>query len=106
MHWVWDSTGVRVAGLIPDKLKTPLGALVVVGVMLIGGFASEESEDNTRDNRAVSLFGLAVIILVLYVTSRDRTKIKWHTVVVGMLVQFIVALFVLRSEAGCRSFST
>lgn len=87
--------------MVPEKLKIPLGALLVIGVMLIGGFASAESEDNTRENRAVSLFGLAVIIFVLWATSRDRKRIKWHTVIVGMLVQFIVALFVLRSTAGC-----
>ena len=70
--------------------------------MLVGGFASPESQDNTRSNRAISLFGLAVIIFVLWATSRDRKRIKWHTVIVGMLVQFLVALFVLRSGAGCK----
>ena len=70
--------------------------------MLVGGFASPESQDNTRGNRAISLFGLGVIIFVLWATSRDRKRIKWHTVIVGMLVQFLVALFVLRSGAGCK----
>ena len=88
--------------MIPDKLKIPLGAVFVVGVMLIGAFASPESEDNNRSNRAVSLFGLAVIIFVMWATSRDRKRIRWHTVIVGMLVQFLVALFVLRSGAGCK----
>lgn len=74
---------------------------MVVGVLLIGAFASPESRDNTRANRAVSLFGLAVILFVLWATSKHRSMIKWHTVIVGMLVQFIVALFVLRSRAGC-----
>ena len=83
MHWIWHSTGVRLTSLIPERLKVLLGALLVVGVMLIGGFASPESQDNTRDNRAVSLFGLAVIIFVMWATSRDRKKIKWHTVIVG-----------------------
>lgn len=35
--------------LLPDKYKLPLGALLVVAVILIGGFASPESQDNTRD---------------------------------------------------------
>ena len=65
MHMIWNATGVRFASLIPDRLKIPMGAVLVIGVMLIGGFASPESQDNTRDNRAVSLFGLAVIIFVL-----------------------------------------
>lgn len=105
IRFVWKNTGVRVAELIPDKLKIPLGALIVVAVLLIGGFASPVSQDNTRDNRAVSLFGLAVIILVMWATSRNRKAVKWHTVIVGMLVQFIIALFVLRSQVGCEYFS-
>ena len=102
MHWIWSNTGVRFAGMVPEHLKIPLGATVVVAVILIGAFASPESQDNTRANRAVSLFGLAVIIFVMWATSRDRKRVAWHTVIVGMLVQFLVALFVLRSGAGCR----
>ena len=101
MHLIWNNTGVKAASLIPEKLKLPAGALVVVGVMVIGAFASPESRDNTRANRAISLLGLAVILFVLWITSKRRSMVKWHTVIVGMLVQFIVALFVLRSRAGC-----
>ena len=86
IHWVWEETGVRFAVLLPDRFKIPLAALLVVSVFLIGGFASPESQDNTRDNRAVSLFGLAVFITVLYATSRNRKAVNWHTVIVGMLV--------------------
>ena len=53
IRWVWESTGVRFAELLPDRFKIPLAALLVISVFLIGGFASPESEDNTRDNRAV-----------------------------------------------------
>lgn len=102
MRFVWRSTGPKIVNLVPEKLRTPLGALVVVAVMMIGAFASPESEDNTRANRAVSLFGLGVIIFAMWATSKDRSAVKWHTVIVGMLVQFIVALFVLRSKAGCK----
>lgn len=102
MRFVWRSTGPKIVNLVPEKLRTPLGALVVVTVMMIGAFVSPESQDNTRANRAVSLFGLGVIIFVMWATSKDRSAVKWHTVIVGMLVQFIVALFVLRSKAGCK----
>lgn len=101
MHFVWNNTGVRFAQLIPDKLKIPAGALLVAAVFVVGSFASPESHDNTRPNRAVSLFGLAVFIAVLWATSRDRKMVKWHTVIVGMFTQFIIALFVLRTKAGC-----
>ena len=100
MHFVWNNTGVRFAQLIPEKLRIPLAAALVIAVMIVGAMASEETADNTRDNRAVSLFGLAVFIFVLWATSRNRKMINWHTVIVGMLVQFIIGLFVLRTEAG------
>jgi CNT family concentrative nucleoside transporter len=105
MHWVWTNTGSRFANLIPEKMRTPAGALLVIAVFLIGSFASAESEDNTRANRAVSLFGLATFIFVFWLTSRNRKKIVWHTVIVGMLVQYIVALFVLRTKAGYDIFN-
>ncbi|KAI4159015.1 MAG: hypothetical protein L6R39_000440 [Caloplaca ligustica] len=102
---IWNHTAVKFTDLIPERMRLPLGALVVVSVLLIGAFASPESLDNTRDNRAVSLFGLAVIIFVMWATSKNRKAIQWHTVIVGMFVQFIVALFVLRSGAGYNIFS-
>lgn len=89
---------------IPEKFQTPLAAAVVVAVYLIGAFVSEESADNTRENRAVSLFGLIVLLFSLWLTSRNRKKIVWRTVIVGMLLQYIVALFVLRTQAGFDIF--
>ncbi|RDI86284.1 hypothetical protein Vi05172_g3763 [Venturia inaequalis] len=105
MHWVWTNTGVRVQHLIPEKLRVPAGAALVIAVIIIGAMASPEAADNTRENRAISLFGLAVFLFGLWATSRNRSKIVWHTVIVGMLVQFIVALFVLRTKAGYDIFN-
>ncbi|KAL1964058.1 hypothetical protein VTN77DRAFT_7604 [Rasamsonia byssochlamydoides] len=105
MHFVWSHTARPFVRVIPHKLRTPAAAALVVAVIIVGAFASPESADNTRANRAVSLFGLVVLITVLWATSRDRKKIVWHTVIVGMLVQFIVALFVLRTKAGYDIFN-
>ncbi|CEO59808.1 Putative H /nucleoside cotransporter [Penicillium brasilianum] len=105
MYFIWNKTATPIVNAIPEKFRTLLGAVVCVGVILIGSFASPESADNTRANRAVSLFGLVVFIFVLWLTSRNRKKIVWHTVIVGMLVQFIIALFVLRSTAGYDIFN-
>jgi CNT family concentrative nucleoside transporter len=105
MHFVWNNTGVRVGALIPEKMRIPAGAALTVAVIIVGAFASPESQDNTRANRAVSLFGLVVFISVFWATSRNRKMIKWHTVIVGMLVQFIIALFVLRTKAGYDIFT-
>ena len=48
MHWLWSKTGVRFTELCPNWLKIPLGAFVVISVIIIGAFASPESQDNSR----------------------------------------------------------
>ncbi|KAI9040133.1 NupC/NupG family nucleoside CNT transporter [Aspergillus affinis] len=105
VYWVWNQTASRFVDLIPEKLRLPGGALLTISVIIIGAFASEETADNSRENRAVSLFGLVVFLFVLWATSRNRKKIVWHTVIMGMLVQFIIALFVLRTQAGYDIFN-
>ena len=98
--FVWVTAIYKPVMMIPEKLRLPLGAAGTVAVILVGTFVSEESADNTRSNRAVSLFGLVVFIAAFYATSRNRKAIQWQTVIVGMLAQFILALFVLRTKAG------
>ncbi|KGO73329.1 Na dependent nucleoside transporter [Penicillium italicum] len=105
MHWVWTRTAHPFVRMIPEKMRTPSAAALCIGVILIGSFVSEESKDNTRANRAVSLFGMLVFIFGLWLTSRNRKKIVWHTVIVGMLAQFIIALFVLRTTTGYDIFN-
>ena len=105
MHWIWNNTASRFVSLIPEKMRVPAGALLTIAVIIVGAFVSDESEDNTRANRAISLFGLATFIFGFWATSRNRSKIVWHTVIVGMLLQFLVALFVLRTKAGFDIFN-
>ncbi|KAG8167771.1 hypothetical protein KVR01_003460 [Diaporthe batatas] len=102
---VYRHTIYRGYEAIPAKLHQPLAALGTVGVFLVGSMVPAETGQNTRANRAVSLFGLLVMIAVLTATSRDWRKIPWHTVIGGMLTQFIIAVFVLRSQAGYDIFA-
>ena len=97
----WDATVYRGAMLIPKRLRLPIAAACTILIIVVGAFISPESQDNTRANRAVSLFGLGVFLAGLWATSRNRAAIKWHTVIVGMLLQFMIALFVLRTQTGC-----
>lgn len=102
---IWKATAGRIVLAIPEKFRTSIAAIAVITIILIGSFVSEESLNNTRDNRAVSLFGLLVFIGVLWATSKHRAHVKWHTVLVGMLMQFIIALFVLRTGVGYDIFN-
>lgn len=105
MYWTWNQTGVRVYNLIPEKLRTLAAAAVTIAVFLVGSMVSEESANNTRGNRAISLVGLGLMIVILWATSRNRSKIRWHTVIGGMLTQFIISVFVLRTDAGYDIFN-
>lgn len=102
---VYRHTLYRGYEAIPSKLHKPLAAAVTVAVFLIGSMVPAETGENTRANRAVSLFGLVVMIAVLTATSRDWRRIPWHTVIGGMLTQFIIAVFVLRTQAGYDIFA-
>ncbi|KAK4552351.1 hypothetical protein LTR86_010522 [Recurvomyces mirabilis] len=105
MRWIWHNTAVRLTALIPEKWRLPLGAAATIAIILIGSFVSEEKADNTRANRAISLLGLVVLLAGLWATSRNRRAINWHTIIVGMLMQFIIALFVLRTSVGYDIFA-
>lgn len=104
VRWVWIRTAVKVHDMIPAPFRKPAAALVTVAAFLIGTFVPEETGDNTRANRAVSVFGLIVMMVILTATSRNWRLIPWHTVIGGMLTQFIVAVFVLRTKAGYDMF--
>ncbi|KAL7273665.1 hypothetical protein RUND412_003461 [Rhizina undulata] len=104
MRFVWTNTALKILPLIPEKIRIPAAATLVVAVILLGSFVPKETANNTRDNRAVSLFGIVVFIVVLWATSKHRAAIQWHTVIVGMLIQFIIALFVLRTGVGYDIF--
>jgi len=105
MHWIWNNSAVKITSTVPEKWRLPLGAVGAIAVILVGSFASAENADNTRANRAISLFGLVVFMAGLYATSRNRKAINWHTIIVGMLMQYIIALFVLRTSVGYDIFA-
>ncbi|VBB80639.1 Putative sodium/nucleoside cotransporter [Podospora comata] len=101
---VWKHTAVRVYDRVPTHLHHILAALIAVAVFLIGTFVPEETGDNTRANRAISVFGLMVMLGLLTLTSQNWKLIPWRTVIGGMLSQYIIAIFVLRTKAGYDIF--
>jgi CNT family concentrative nucleoside transporter len=104
IKFVWVRTVVPAVALIPARLRILAGGLGALAVVILGTFASEEFEDNTRENRAISLLGLLLILFAFWATSKHRSAINWQTVIVGMLSQYIIGLFVLRTEAGYDIF--
>lgn len=89
---------------IPEKFRLPAGAALTIAVMLVGSLVPTETKDSKRADRIISFIGIMVALTGLYLTSTNRSKIRWVTVINGMLMQFIIALFVLRTKAGYDIF--
>jgi len=85
---------------IQPRYRLAFLALLTLAVVLAGTFGTQETPSNTRADRAVSLFGLAVFLTMFWVTSRNRKEISWRAVLMGILSQFLLGLFVLRTKAG------
>lgn len=92
--------------IFPQRYQRLLaGGTVTVAVILVGTFVTEESEYSMRKDRAISFFGLVVAVTGLWATSRNRSKVNWNAAIGGVLMQFIISLFVLRTKAGYDIFN-
>jgi concentrative nucleoside transporter, CNT family len=105
LYWTWKHTFVVIGNTIPERAQIPAAAIMVIAVVLVGTFASPTSADNSYQNRGISIAGLAIFYLGLYATSANRKKIVWRTVLVGLLCQYVLALFVLRTQCGYDIFN-
>lgn len=102
---IWSKVFVATLNkTIPVAYRGYAGGLLTVVVFLVGTMASKETAHNSRQDRAISLFGLLVFVAIFYGTSASRKNINWKTVQVGLITQFIIALFVLRTGVGYDIF--
>ncbi|GKT94586.1 nupC family nucleoside transporter [Colletotrichum tofieldiae] len=104
IKFLWQHSAVYVYNFIPAKFRTIAGGALTLSVMIVGSMVSEESADNTRENRAISILGLIIMLASFWLTSRDRKRVNWRPVIGGMLSQYIIALFVLRTGVGYDIF--
>ncbi|MGH7483748.1 MAG: NupC/NupG family nucleoside CNT transporter [Longimicrobiales bacterium] len=56
--------------------------------------------------RLVSLLGMVVLLLLSWAMSIDRRVVPWRVVAWGLALQFIFALFILRTPVGAAIFAT
>ncbi|CAK7890872.1 hypothetical protein CAAN1_01S02520 [[Candida] anglica] len=107
VKYVWDYfCDIIYTKLFPSRpIRLLVGGIITLAVILVGTFVPSETEYSKRADRAVSFFGVVVTIAGLYITSNNRSKIQWRTVIAGLLMQFIIALFVLRTKCGYDVFN-
>lgn len=54
--------------------------------------------------RFVSIVGLVVLLLLAWLLSPNRRVVQWRVVVWGLILQFLFALFILRTPIGLKIF--
>lgn len=103
-HRAVAGVGVYGVGVVPPRWALLVAWVVLVGLIAALSMLAPSYGDNNTTNRGVSLAGLALAIGLLWATSRNRRAISWYTVLVGLYLQFLIALFVLRTSVGYNIF--
>ncbi|ORZ40655.1 Na+ dependent nucleoside transporter C-terminus-domain-containing protein [Catenaria anguillulae PL171] len=75
-------------------------AIAIVSILVI-----PDSEAGSKLDRARSLLGLILIIVLVYACSNNRAAVDFRLVSVGILAQFLLGLFVLKTTFGNNIFS-
>ncbi|KAJ3133666.1 hypothetical protein HK100_004250 [Physocladia obscura] len=101
---VFDAVFGWIPKVIPEKFRMWVLAAIYVAVAVLFACLSPATDLGTIPQRLQSLAGIVVMTLVLYTFSRNKKAINWRTVVVGFICQFIIALFVLRTQVGVNIF--
>ncbi|TFL04861.1 Na+ dependent nucleoside transporter C-terminus-domain-containing protein [Pterulicium gracile] len=90
---------------LPRMGRYAIGWLVLLGTVFGSAFGFPFVTDNTGyGDRAISVAGLFVFQGGLYLSSKHRSSIAWSTVIVGLFMQQVIAMFVLKTGAGFSIF--
>ncbi|KAJ2795488.1 hypothetical protein H4R20_005862, partial [Coemansia guatemalensis] len=90
---------------LPRLVRYASGVALVLALMLAVSLSMPESSAGKRIERMQSLLGIAVITLLLTITSKHPRHIQWHTVIIGYLVQFCLGCIVIKTTWGNDLFS-
>ena len=55
-------------------------------------------------DRFFGLLGFIVILGIAFLMSNNKKKINWHTIISGLILQILLALFVLKTKVGAYIF--
>ncbi|KAF9920679.1 hypothetical protein FBU30_009468 [Linnemannia zychae] len=101
---VWDGCANALSKL-PLRIRQVVGYGIFPVAMILTAVIPESDDNGTRVQRVISLCGLTIFVLGLFITSRNRRAIHWPTVVAGIGLQYLLGLFVIRTDFGRTIFS-
>lgn len=102
---VWNSALGKPWGMLPYKGKLGLGWLALAVLIFGTTYGLPNTPSSTYGMRTISLVGYGLIYGGMYVGSHKRHAVKARTTILGIGFQFIIALFVFRTDAGFSLFT-
>lgn len=88
-----------------QRFRLLIAWLALLGLWLASAFGIGLSEGTHYIDRIRCLIGLIVFLFGFWITSNNRKLISWRTVLVGLILQQLLALLVLKTEAGYDFFN-
>ncbi|KAA1472800.1 H+/nucleoside cotransporter [Dentipellis sp. KUC8613] len=89
---------------LPYYVRLTMGWLALLAIVFGSAFGFKPTNGTNYGDRAISVLGLLVFQFGFWVSSRNRSRIEWRTVIVGLFFQQVIALFVLKTDAGFSIF--
>ncbi|TIB16058.1 hypothetical protein E3P89_00418 [Wallemia ichthyophaga] len=90
---------------IPRPARLTLGWLCVLGIIFGGAFGFPENEQSDYRDRVVSIFGIFVFQVCLFISSKHHRAIQWHIICIGLFFQQAIGMFVFKTSAGYDLFN-
>ena len=102
---VWRPLVATPWSKLPRWARFTAGWLALLGIVFGTAFGFPLLENSTYGDRAINVLGLFIFQLGFWATSKHRSLVPWRTVIVGLFLQQVIALFVLKTGAGFSIFS-
>ena len=101
---VWGPLVATPWSKVPRWAQLSAGWLALLGIVFGTAFGFPLIENSTYGDRAINVLGLFLFQLGFWATSKHRSRVPWQTVIVGLFLQQVIALFVLKTGAGFSIF--
>ena len=100
-----DAAGVNASGASPGASPSP--AADIAAAQPTPG--EKSVRERVREmpftaDRLIGLLGILVVLGMCYLVSNNRGAIEWRLVVVGLLLQVIIAVLILKTDTGYAVF--
>ncbi len=100
----WQQLATGFSG-IPLYIRRAVGYGAILLSMVLMAVIQPDSATGTKAERGIALLGMFVFVLLLTIASRDIRHINWDTVGVGLSLQWLFAILVLRIPFGYAAFN-